>query len=225
MQKKNEQSTYHGDNFERFDGESQDYYAQRRFAGLARQQIGEDAGGAVHQASNPTMAESVFKKQMMKRGDIKEKIDTTVHARYGGEEHMRKPDFSIQQKEVYREFAPDGKVIKGPKFVTISSKYVEDEHPGNHSSVWGSWFDRKGMKWGFACCRQTLRNSYCTATALTTKERVVVAHNKRKRRAPIGAQNPPPEYTSNVKRTAAGYTKTQGILAGLAEYKKRKVGE
>ena len=32
--------------------------------------------------------------------------------------------------------------------------------PGNHSAVWGSFF--RGGKWGFACCRQFLKQSYCT---------------------------------------------------------------
>lgn len=41
-----------------------------------------------------------------------------------------------------------------------SSKYPEDIHPGNHSSVFGSFW-RDG-KWGFACCHSFVRNSYCT---------------------------------------------------------------
>jgi pre-mRNA-processing factor SLU7 len=33
----------------------------------------------------------------------------------------------------------------------------------NHTSVYGSWF-RDGH-WGYACCHQFLKNSYCTGTA------------------------------------------------------------
>lgn len=33
----------------------------------------------------------------------------------------------------------------------------------NHTSVWGSWW--KDFQWGYKCCRQTLRNSYCTGVA------------------------------------------------------------
>lgn len=40
------------------------------------------------------------------------------------------------------------------------SKYPEDIHPGNHSSVFGSYW-RDG-KWGFACCHSFVRNSWCT---------------------------------------------------------------
>lgn len=41
-----------------------------------------------------------------------------------------------------------------------ASRYVEDIHPNNHTSCWGSWWH--DGSWGFACCHQTSRNSYCT---------------------------------------------------------------
>lgn len=40
------------------------------------------------------------------------------------------------------------------------SKYEEDVHPGNHTSVWGSWWH--DGQWGYACCHQTIKNAYCT---------------------------------------------------------------
>lgn len=40
------------------------------------------------------------------------------------------------------------------------SRYEEDVHPNNHTSVWGSWW-RDGA-WGYACCHQAVKNSYCT---------------------------------------------------------------
>jgi hypothetical protein len=45
------------------------------------------------------------------------------------------------------------------------SKYEEDVKEGNHTSVWGSWYDRSTNNWGFACCHQCIRNSYCTGEA------------------------------------------------------------
>lgn len=32
----------------------------------------------------------------------------------------------------------------------------------NHTSVWGSFYDRRTGKWGFKCCHSVIRNSYCT---------------------------------------------------------------
>ena len=36
-------------------------------------------------------------------------------------------------------------------------------YPGNHTSVWGSWW--QDGQWGFACCHQTLKQSWCTGEA------------------------------------------------------------
>lgn len=43
------------------------------------------------------------------------------------------------------------------------SKYEEDVYINNHTSVWGSWW--KDHQWGYKCCKQTMRNSYCTGAA------------------------------------------------------------
>jgi pre-mRNA-processing factor SLU7 len=49
-------------------------------------------------------------------------------------------------------------VIKGQEAV-VRSRYEEDVYPGDHSSVWGSyWADGK---WGYACCKSHLKNSLC----------------------------------------------------------------
>lgn len=43
------------------------------------------------------------------------------------------------------------------------SKYEEDVYINNHASVWGSWW--KDYQWGYKCCKQTIKNSYCTGAA------------------------------------------------------------
>lgn len=43
------------------------------------------------------------------------------------------------------------------------SKYEEDVFVYNHTSVWGSWW--KDHQWGYKCCQQTIRNSYCTGSS------------------------------------------------------------
>ena len=55
-----------------------------------------------------------------------------------------------------------GRVIKGEASVK-RSRYPEDVLINNHTSVWGSWWSN-GM-WGYACCHQTSKNSYCTGAA------------------------------------------------------------
>ena len=39
------------------------------------------------------------------------------------------------------------------------SKYEEDVHHGNHTSVFGSFW--KNGQWGYACCHSFEKNSYC----------------------------------------------------------------
>lgn len=43
------------------------------------------------------------------------------------------------------------------------SKYEEHVYINNHTTVWGSWW--KDHQWGYKCCKQTIRNSYCTGAA------------------------------------------------------------
>lgn len=45
------------------------------------------------------------------------------------------------------------------------SKYDENIFPGNHVSVWGSYFDIRSMRWGFSCCHSLTFKSYCTGEA------------------------------------------------------------
>lgn len=43
------------------------------------------------------------------------------------------------------------------------SKYEEDVLINNHTTVWGSWW--KDHQWGYKCCKQSIKNSYCTGLA------------------------------------------------------------
>lgn len=56
-----------------------------------------------------------------------------------------------------------GNQVPAPALLQARSRYEENVCPGNHTSVWGSWW--KDGQWGFACCHQTLRQAYCTGEA------------------------------------------------------------
>ena len=45
------------------------------------------------------------------------------------------------------------------------TKYQEDIKEGNHTLIWGSYYDIKEKKWGFACCHSCVRMSYCVGEA------------------------------------------------------------
>lgn len=58
------------------------------------------------------------------------------------------------------EYSPDGTVVKGAEKAVARSKYEEDVLIHNHTSIWGSYWENG--EWGFACCKQLVKNSFCT---------------------------------------------------------------
>lgn len=74
---------------------------------------------------------------------------------------MRLKSCFFSQNDNYVEYARDGRILKGRERAYIKSKYEEDVLVGNHSSIWGSWFDANSGRWGFACCHQCMKNAYC----------------------------------------------------------------
>lgn len=53
----------------------------------------------------------------------------------------------------------------GASALVARSRYEEDVWPGNHTSVWGSWWDKETRSWGYACCNSTAYSDYCTGRA------------------------------------------------------------
>merc|ERR1719499_3067041 len=99
----------------------------------------------------------------------------------------------MAQSDIYTEYTPSGEVAKGRPELVPDSKYVENKFPGNHSAVFGSWYDRKEGKWGFACCHCVHLKSYCTGKFQQTMPAALTAATKRrdrKRALPTAAKAP-----------------------------------
>jgi pre-mRNA-processing factor SLU7 len=74
----------------------------------------------------------------------------------------------MAQNEQYTEYNRSGQIVKGFEKASTRSRYDEDhveKYGSGHTSVWGSFFDMKDGKWGYACCRSPFRSSYCTGAA------------------------------------------------------------
>lgn len=56
------------------------------------------------------------------------------------------------------------RISKGRGRVLVKSKYDEDVHVGNHTSVFGSWYNPATQAWGYACCKQTNFHADCTVS-------------------------------------------------------------
>jgi len=148
-----------GENFVRHTGESQEFAKSQVFAWDAM-----DKGVDVHAQANPTQLEYLRKSYRKKKEKHTESLKTNVIDKYGGLEHLKAPpkELLLAQTENYVEYSRTGQVIKGQERATVKSRYEEDVHPGNHSSVWGSYWE--GGRWGYACCQSTIRGSYCIKT-------------------------------------------------------------
>ena len=141
---------YVGDGFERYDG-------QVKRAVEVSQFTWEEGKVPSVQSSNPTLAEKMVRE---KKGEIKRVVNKGLLERYGGEEYLQTlPTELGQVGEEYVTYTATGEVIGEKKKKKMVSKYKEDLYPGNHSSVWGSWYE-DGF-WGFKCCREVLRSAYC----------------------------------------------------------------
>merc|ERR1711953_1443254 len=157
--KSEEDVPFAGENFVRHTGESKEFANTQVFAWDAM-----DKGIDVHAQAGPTQLAVLRKSYKTKKAAHSEDLKNNVIDKYGGLEHLKAPpkELLIAQTENYVEYSRTGQVIKGQEKATIKSRYEEDIHPGNHSSVWGSYWE--GGRWGYACCQSTIRGSYCIKT-------------------------------------------------------------
>ncbi|ESO89806.1 hypothetical protein LOTGIDRAFT_124539 [Lottia gigantea] len=151
---------YAGDNFVRVSGDAYEMSKEQLFAWEAYER-----GVDVHIQADPTKL-ALLKKEFIQRKDtFKETAKQSILDKYGGEEHLEAPpkELLLAQTENYVEYSRHGSVIKGQEKVAIKSRYEEDVHINNHTSVWGSyWFNGQ---WGFSCCHSLVKESYCTGEA------------------------------------------------------------
>ncbi|CAM9162421.1 unnamed protein product [Ectocarpus sp. 4 AP-2014] len=154
-----EDLVFAGDNFIRYTGDVREQARTSVFAWEAA-----DRGQEVHPVADPSQAEMLRKKFDDKKTTLKEEQKQRILDKYGGSEHLDVPDarLLVGQTESYVEYDRTGRVVKGAPKAVAKSKYEENVFPSNHTSVWGSYFDKRSMKWGFSCCHSLTFKSYCT---------------------------------------------------------------
>ncbi|KAJ7972691.1 pre-mRNA-splicing factor SLU7 [Quillaja saponaria] len=103
-----------------------------------------EKGQDVHMQAAPSQAELLFKNFKLTRTELPREL-------------------LLGQSEREVEYDRAGRIIKGQEAALPRSKYEEDVYINNHTSVWGSWW--RDHQWGYNCCKQTIRNSYCTGAA------------------------------------------------------------
>jgi pre-mRNA-processing factor SLU7 len=148
------EKTFAGDNFVRSAGQISDFHHLNQFSVTAYEK-GQD----IHLQANPSQAELSHKQFLQKKAALTSRTKTDILDKYGNA--AEKPDeqvLALRATEAYVEYDAAGRVIKGQE-VKAHSKYEEDVYIHNHTSVWGSWYN--DGTWGYACCHQCVKNSYC----------------------------------------------------------------
>jgi len=155
--KEEDQGSFRGDNFVRNAGDAKHLAELTVFAWDAYKH-----GEKVHDTAQPTQALKMWQVFKERSKNLKETQQAELLEKYGGEEHLEAPtELIYAQNDNYVEYSRDGRVIKGRERLLQKSAYEEDVLIGNHCSPWGSWYDSVNLKWGFACCHQTMKNAYC----------------------------------------------------------------
>ncbi|KAK4054651.1 mRNA splicing protein [Microbotryomycetes sp. JL221] len=157
-----EDAKFAGDNFARHSGGALDVQQMQLFAWQSEQR-----GNDVHLNSNPTQTHLLHKEYLKKKDELKDTSSASILEKYGGEQYLQRMPKELLggQTENYVEYSRTGQVIKGQERAKAKSKYDEDVYPGNHSSVWGSWYSTVTGRWGYACCHSAVKNSYCAGQA------------------------------------------------------------
>ncbi|GAA5934715.1 mRNA splicing protein SLU7 [Sporobolomyces koalae] len=160
--KQGDDATFVGDNFARHSGGATEVQKLQMFAWQSEQR-----GHNVHIQSNPTAAALMHKEFLEKKDVLKDKSAASILEKYGGEQYLQSVPKELRsgQTEHYVEYDRRGKVVKGMERAKAKSKYDEDVYPGNHKSIWGSWYSIDSGRWGFACCHSLIKGSYCAGQA------------------------------------------------------------
>eukprot|EP00892_Ulva_mutabilis_P000192 jgi/Ulvmu1/10173/UM006_0128.1 len=148
------EKTFAGDNATR---ESGDYEYWRQ---LTEHSVLEgEKGSSMHVQAAPTQALMAHQSFKEKKAKLASRSRDSVLAKYGNAA-PEKPDADLllPASEAYVEYDRTGRVVRGAEAV-VRSRYEEDVWPGNHTSVWGSYWQEG--RWGYACCRSLLKNSLC----------------------------------------------------------------
>eukprot|EP01032_Pedospumella_encystans_P012337 gene12337-14280_t len=155
-----EDLAFAGDNFIRYSGDAIKL-AQNQLLCWEMQARGEN----IDMMSNPSQAELTQRQFAEKKQKLEESKKAALLAKYGNGSAATPmdPRLRLGQTEAYVEYNREGRVIKGAAPVVVArTKYDEDVYVNNHTSVWGSYYNRARAVWGYHCCHSGLRNSYCT---------------------------------------------------------------
>ncbi|ANQ08992.1 Step II splicing factor [Plasmodium coatneyi] len=121
-------------------------------------------GENVHFNAQPTQLELLYREFLAKKKKLIKKKEEDILKTYKCE-NVASNDAALgeelTQSEVYTEYKPVDQIDPKVKRIKVMSRYEEDIHLFDHSSVFGSYYDREKKKWGYRCCRSTNKFEKC----------------------------------------------------------------
>ena len=128
----------------------------------------EAHGQEVHLQAAPSAAEALFRQFKAKKDALTSQTKQAVRDKYGdaaaaSDPSLMPPELLLGQSESYAEYDATGRLVKGVEKPVARSRWEEDVFVGNHTRVWGSWW--QAGSWGYACCHSQVKHSYCTGSA------------------------------------------------------------
>eukprot|EP00606_Chrysophyceae_sp_TOSAG23-5_P000261 GSChrysophyteH2.ASY1.ANO1.712.1 assembled CDS len=176
-----DETNFAGDNFAKHSGDA---------VALAAQQVlcweMQAKGAQVDGISNPSQMELVAREFKEKKATLDAAKKQAISDKYGnaaantasstsandgkagGKSAISDKRLRLGQSEAYQEYSRDGPPSSAAAEAPVSkgkSKYAEDVYEHNHTEVWGSYYNRRSDEWGYNCCWQCLRSSFCTGNA------------------------------------------------------------
>ncbi|RZC49351.1 hypothetical protein C5167_017770 [Papaver somniferum] len=167
------EKSYGGDNQYRTSGQASEFKQLTMHAWEA-----SEKGQDMHMQAAPSQAEFLYKNFMISKDKLKTKTKDTIMEKYGNaatDEDVPR-ELLVGQSESQVEYDRAGRIIKGQEMAIPRSKYEEDIYPNNHTTVWGSWW--KDHQWGYKCCKQMIKNSYCLGIAGIEAAEEAIDHMK-----------------------------------------------
>jgi len=98
------------------------------------------------------------------------------------------------------------------------SRYDEDVTEGEHTAVWGSWFDVPSRSWGYACCRSCKRSPKCSGGAgILAQSLAARLRAAREKRLAGAARAEAEEAAARDEAAAAAAARSQAAHAAADE--------
>ncbi|KAI1698097.1 pre-mRNA splicing prp18-interacting factor domain-containing protein [Ditylenchus destructor] len=194
-----------GENFIRYTGEVVKANEAQVFAWSARCQ-----GVDVHALAEPTKLEALKREYEKEKNSMTGGIKKDLVDKYGGEEYLKNAppkELLLAQTEAYVEYNRTGKVVKGQERAAVKSRYDEDVLINNHTAVWGSYW--RDDKWGYACCHEFVKNSYCLGEEGIKRRRQEDLMMPREMKPAISEQRPMPAGPKPTKVETIQPTKVE----------------